>query len=101
MGEAERVGLNLLVSGDHERGRPLADAEGLGSSLTRLQQLLGTAQRYVEDVVVSHPSGYWCRPSVAACLGTSVAACRGRSKCSRKAEECRAARRARRDAPAC
>lgn len=51
MGEAERVGLNLLVSGDHERGKPLADAEGLTASLARLQLLLGTAKRYVEDVV--------------------------------------------------
>lgn len=51
MGEAERVGLNLLVSGDYERGRPLSDAEGLPASIARLQQLLGTALGYVEDVV--------------------------------------------------
>jgi len=49
--------VNLLVSGDHERGKPLADAEGLPASIARLQQLLATAQRYVEDVVVSASLG--------------------------------------------
>jgi hypothetical protein len=44
--------VNLLVSGDNERGKPLADAEGLPASITRLQQLLATARGYVEGVVV-------------------------------------------------
>jgi hypothetical protein len=52
---APRPPVNLLVTGDHEKGKPLADAEGLPASVARLQQLLATAQRYVEDVVVSHP----------------------------------------------
>lgn len=50
MGEAERVGLGLLVSGDPEKARPLErDGEGLAASVARLQQLVATAQRYAED----------------------------------------------------
>jgi hypothetical protein len=45
--------VNLLVSGDPEKGKATAEQETLASSITRLTALLGKAQAYVEDVVVS------------------------------------------------
>eukprot|EP00879_Flechtneria_rotunda_P023913 GHRR01025327.1.p2 GENE.GHRR01025327.1~~GHRR01025327.1.p2 ORF type:complete len:208 (+),score=73.16 GHRR01025327.1:429-1052(+) len=50
-GEIERVGANLLVSGETEKGRPLADQETLASSISRLTGLLAKAEQYVDDVV--------------------------------------------------
>jgi hypothetical protein len=44
---------SLLVSGDPDKGRPLADQENLATSITRLVGLLGQAQHYVDEVVVS------------------------------------------------
>lgn len=50
------LAVNLLVSGETEKGRALADQETLTNSITRLVALLGKAQQYVEEVVVS---GTW------------------------------------------
>lgn len=47
------LAVNLLVSGETEKGKPLAEQETLSHSITRLVTLLGKAQQYVEDVVVS------------------------------------------------
>lgn len=44
---------SLLVSGDPDKGRPLAEQETLATSINRLVGLLGQAQQYVDDVVVS------------------------------------------------
>lgn len=41
------------MSGDPEKGRPVADQETLATSVSRLTALLGKAQAYVDDVVVS------------------------------------------------
>ncbi|KAF8063040.1 TIF3F1 [Scenedesmus sp. PABB004] len=56
-GEVERVGANLLVSGDPEKGRPVAEQETLATSVTRLVALLGQAQAYVEDVLAGRRAG--------------------------------------------
>jgi hypothetical protein len=45
--------VNLLVSGDPEKGKATAEQETLATSISRLTALLGKAQAYVEDVVVS------------------------------------------------
>lgn len=56
-GDVERVGASLLVSGDPDKGRPLADQETLATSLNRLVGLLGQAQQYVDDVVAGRREG--------------------------------------------
>lgn len=50
--------VHLLVSGETEKGKPLAEQETLSNSITRLIGLLGKAQQYVEDVVVSGHSDH-------------------------------------------
>lgn len=44
---------SLLVSGDPDKGRSIADQETLATSINRLVGLLGQAQQYVDDVLVS------------------------------------------------
>jgi hypothetical protein len=44
---------SLLVSGDPDKGRSLAEQETLATSINRLVGLLGQTQQYVDDVVVS------------------------------------------------
>jgi hypothetical protein len=44
--------VDLLVTGDHEKGRPLSEQDGLLVSLARLQALVARAQNYVEGVLV-------------------------------------------------
>jgi len=56
-GDIERVGVNLLVSGDADKGRPLAEQETLATSINRLVGLLGQAQQYVDDVVAGRREG--------------------------------------------
>jgi hypothetical protein len=50
---AAAAAVNLLVSGDPEKGKATAEQETLATSISRLTALLGKAQAYVEDVVVS------------------------------------------------
>ncbi len=51
----------MLVSGDPDKGRPLAEQETLATSINRLVSLLGQAQQYVDDVVVSFAYWVWAR----------------------------------------
>lgn len=55
--EVEKVGVDLLVSGDHEKGRPLDGQDGLLVSLHRLQQLVKEAQQYVDAVLAGKQKG--------------------------------------------
>lgn len=64
------VTASLLVSGDPDKGRPLADQETLATSLNRLVGLLGQAQQYVDDVVVSV-----CGGAAARCAAVSESVC--------------------------
>jgi hypothetical protein len=45
--------VNLLVTGDPEKAKPLTDQDTLSSSVSRLLGLLAKAEQYVQDVVVS------------------------------------------------
>lgn len=54
--------MNLLVSGDPDKGRPLAEQETLATSINRLVGLLGQAQQYVDDVVVSNAGLFDVKP---------------------------------------
>jgi len=56
-GDIERVGSSLLVSGDPDKGRSLAEQETLATSINRLVALLGQAQQYVDDVVAGRREG--------------------------------------------
>ena len=72
MGEAERVGLSTLVTGDHEKARPLAaDGEGLAASVARLQRLVASAQRYAEDAAAGRVKG---DPAIGRHLADTLAA---------------------------
>jgi hypothetical protein len=53
---AAAAAVNLLVCGDPEKGKATAEQETLATSISRLTALLGKAQAYVEDVVVSELS---------------------------------------------
>lgn len=56
-GEVERVGVNLLVSGETDKGRPLAEQETLAASVQRLLGLLAKARAYVDDVLAGRRKG--------------------------------------------
>lgn len=56
-GDVDRVGAGLLISGDAEKARALADQEPLEASIGRLLALLGEAQGYVDDVVAGRRPG--------------------------------------------
>jgi hypothetical protein len=51
---------SLLVSGDPDKGRSLAEQETLATSINRLVGLLGQTQQYVDDVVVSEGGARGC-----------------------------------------
>jgi len=55
--ELEKVGADLMVSGDHEKSKALVDSDNLRQSIVHLQQLVGQAQQYVEAVVAGKQKG--------------------------------------------